>query len=50
MISRKEKIDLILNKYAKINGEIQDNFRKELDASMKEFRKGTGFKPFKGAD
>ena len=36
---QKEKIDLILNKYAKINGEIQDNFRKELDASMKEFRK-----------
>jgi hypothetical protein len=36
---QKEKIDLILEKYAKINGEIQDNFRKELDASMKEFRK-----------
>jgi hypothetical protein len=35
---QKEKIDLILDKYAKINGEIQDNFRKELDASMKEFR------------
>lgn len=35
---QKEKIDLILEKYAKINGEIQDNFRKELDASMKEFR------------
>ena len=35
---QKEKIDLILEKYAKINGEIQDNFRKDLDASMKEFR------------
>lgn len=36
---QKEKIDLILDKYAKINGEIQDNFRKDLDASMKEFRR-----------
>jgi len=36
---QKEKIDLVLNKYAKINTELQNNFRKELDASMKEFRK-----------
>jgi hypothetical protein len=36
---QKAKIDLILDKYAKINGELQDNFRKELDASMKDFRK-----------
>jgi hypothetical protein len=36
---QKAKIDLILNKYAKINSELQNNFRKELDASMKDFRK-----------
>src|SRR5674536_28211 len=36
---QKAKIDLILDKYAKINSELQNNFRKELDASMKEFRK-----------
>jgi hypothetical protein len=36
---QKEKIDIILNKYAKINSEIQGNFRKELEANMKEFRK-----------
>jgi hypothetical protein len=36
---QKAKIDLILDKYAKINGELQNNFRKELDASMKDFRK-----------
>jgi AraC-like DNA-binding protein len=36
---QKEKIDLVLDKYAKINSELQTNFRKELDASMKEFRK-----------
>lgn len=36
---QKAKIDLVLNKYAKINSELQSNFRKELDASMKEFRK-----------
>jgi len=36
---QKAKIDLILDKYARINGELQDNFRKELDASMKDFRK-----------
>ncbi len=36
---QKAKIELILDKYAKINSELQNNFRKELDASMKEFRK-----------
>jgi AraC-like DNA-binding protein len=36
---QKEKIDLVLNKFAKINSELQNNFRKELDTNMKEFRK-----------
>jgi AraC-like DNA-binding protein len=36
---QKEKIDLILNKYALINSNLQSNFRKELDANMSEFRK-----------
>jgi hypothetical protein len=36
---QKAKIDLILDKYAKINSDLQNNFRKDLDASMKEFRK-----------
>jgi AraC-like DNA-binding protein len=36
---QKAKIDLILDKFAKINSELQNNFRKELDANMKEFRK-----------
>jgi hypothetical protein len=36
---QKAKIDLVLNKYAKINSGLQTNFRKELDASMKDFRK-----------
>lgn len=36
---QKAKIDVILDKYAKINQEIQSNFRKELDESMKDFRK-----------
>ncbi|TAL66203.1 MAG: hypothetical protein EPN88_08840 [Bacteroidetes bacterium] len=36
---QKAKIDLVLDKYAKINSNLQYNFRKELDASMKEFRK-----------
>jgi hypothetical protein len=36
---QKAKIDLVLDKYAKINSDLQNNFRKELDASMKEFRK-----------
>jgi hypothetical protein len=36
---QKTKIDIILDKYAKINTELQNNFRKELDANMKDFRK-----------
>ncbi len=36
---QKDKIDLILDKYARINSDLQGNFRKELDANMKEFRK-----------
>ena len=36
---QKAKIDLVLDKYARINSELQNNFRKELDASMKDFRK-----------
>ncbi len=36
---QKAKIDLVLDKYAKINSDIQNKFRQELDASMKEFRK-----------
>jgi hypothetical protein len=36
---QKAKIDLVLDKYAKINSELQGSFRKELDASMKDFRK-----------
>lgn len=36
---QKEKIDLILDKYALINSNLQSNFRKELDASMNNFRK-----------
>lgn len=36
---QKEKIDIILDKYARINGNIQNNFRKSLDSTMKEFRK-----------
>jgi hypothetical protein len=36
---QKTKIDLVLDKYAKINSELQGNFRKDLDANMKDFRK-----------
>jgi len=36
---QKTKIDLVLDKYAKINSELQSNFRKELDASMKDSEK-----------
>jgi hypothetical protein len=36
---QKAKIDLVLDKYAKINSSLQNNFRKELDATMKVFRK-----------
>lgn len=36
---QKAKIDIILDKYARKNSELQNNFRKELDSNMKEFRK-----------
>jgi hypothetical protein len=36
---QKEKIDIILNKFARLNSELQNNFRRELDANMKSFRK-----------
>lgn len=36
---QKAEIDRILEKYAKKNSEMHDNFRKEADANMKEFRK-----------
>ena len=36
---QKAKIEIVLEKYARLNGEIQNDFRKELDSNMKEFRK-----------
>lgn len=36
---QKAEIDKILTKYAKINGELQNNFRKEADSIMKALRK-----------
>ena len=36
---QKAKIDLVLDKYAKINSDLQNKFRNDLDASMKDFRK-----------
>jgi|WetSurMetagenome_2_1015567.scaffolds.fasta_scaffold151808_1 hypothetical protein len=36
---QKAKIDIVLDKYARLNSDLQNNFRKELDASMKDFRK-----------
>jgi hypothetical protein len=36
---QKEKIEQVLNKYAKINSDLQNNFRKDLDETMIEFRK-----------
>lgn len=37
--AQKAKIDLILDKYAKLNSETQNNFRKEIDANVKAMRK-----------
>ena len=37
--AQRAKIDLILDKYSKLNSELQGNFRKELDANMSEMRK-----------
>jgi len=36
---QKAKIDLVLNKYAVINSDLQSTFRKQLDTNMKDFRK-----------
>jgi len=36
---QKAKIDIVLNKYAKINSNLQTDFRKDLDINMKAFRK-----------
>jgi hypothetical protein len=36
---QKAKIDIILNKFAKLNSRLQNNFRSELDANMMSFRK-----------
>lgn len=36
---QKEKIDMVLDKYAKINSDLQTDFRQELDATMQAFRK-----------
>jgi hypothetical protein len=34
---QKEKIDQLLSKFARVNSEIQNDFRKKLDSTMKEF-------------
>jgi hypothetical protein len=36
---QKAEIEKILDKYAKLNSELQENFRKSYDSNMKEFRK-----------
>jgi len=36
---QKAKLDLVLDKYARINSELQTDFRKTFDSTMKEFRK-----------
>jgi hypothetical protein len=36
---QKAKIDLVLDKYARINSELQLNFHKEFENNMNEFRK-----------
>jgi hypothetical protein len=36
---QKARIDIVLDKYARINSELQSTFRKEFETSMKEFRK-----------
>jgi hypothetical protein len=38
-VKQKAEIEKIIEKYAKLNSELQGNFRKELDSNMKEFRK-----------
>jgi len=44
---QKAKIDLILNKFAKINSELQNNFRKELDAQYEGIQERIGSEPLK---
>ncbi len=36
---QKTSIDQVLDKYAKINSELQNNFRRQLESNMKDFRK-----------
>ena len=36
---QKAVIEAILDKYARLNGDLQSDFRKKLDSNMKEFRK-----------
>jgi hypothetical protein len=36
---QKVKIDLVIDKFGKLNSEIQNNFRKELDSNFKAMRK-----------
>jgi hypothetical protein len=36
---QKVRIDQILDKYSKLNGEVQNNFRKEFDSNAKALRK-----------
>jgi hypothetical protein len=36
---QKTKIDLVLDKYALINSDLQGTFRRQLDSNMKDFRK-----------
>ncbi|HEX2976880.1 MAG TPA: hypothetical protein VHO68_13165 [Bacteroidales bacterium] len=36
---QKEEIDAVIEKFARINGDLQNNFRREFETNMKEFRK-----------
>jgi hypothetical protein len=36
---QKVKIDIVLDKYARLNSDLQHNFHKEFEANMNEFRK-----------
>ncbi len=36
---QKARIDQVLDKYARINSDLQNNFRRQLEANMKAFRK-----------
>jgi hypothetical protein len=36
---QKAKIDIVLDKYARINGDLQRSFRNELDSTMKAFHR-----------